>query len=167
MSRPINDGLTNSQRYYRRHMRGGKNRLRTAQWRAENPGRARECCREYYARNAEKERQRKREYYQAVRKPADRTFHGKLAGRIKKEQSRCLKAGGRVTKAEWLELLARYDNRCVYCGASGNLEMDHILAITKGGQHEPANIVPACKPCNASKGNAFAVPPRIKRAACG
>ncbi len=28
--------------------------------------------------------------------------------------------------------------------------------------HEKANIVPACKPCNASKGNRYSTPPRLK-----
>jgi 5-methylcytosine-specific restriction endonuclease McrA len=31
--------------------------------------------------------------------------------------------------------------------------MDHILALSKGGEHCATNIAPACKPCNSKKGS--------------
>lgn len=42
---------------------------------------------------------------------------------------------------------------CVYCGASGPLTKDHATPVTRGGSNGIANVVPACHPCNASKGN--------------
>ena len=41
---------------------------------------------------------------------------------------------------------------CHYCGACGNTTIDHVVPISKGGAHSIENIVPACQPCNSSKG---------------
>lgn len=42
---------------------------------------------------------------------------------------------------------------CAYCGAAGvSLELDHVLPISRGGSNHSLNLVPACKPCNCSKG---------------
>lgn len=63
------------------------------------------------------------------------------------------KAGGRFTTVQWRDKLALFDNRCAYCGEqSSKLEVEHIVPIIKGGQHCDANIVPACRKCNAQKG---------------
>ena len=44
--------------------------------------------------------------------------------------------------------------RCTYCGASGNeveLEVDHIIARSKGGSHHISNLTTACRKCNQKK----------------
>ena len=44
---------------------------------------------------------------------------------------------------------------CAYCGAPGpDLQRDCVLAISRGGRYTLANVVPACRSCNASKCNA-------------
>jgi 5-methylcytosine-specific restriction endonuclease McrA len=48
----------------------------------------------------------------------------------------------------WVE----FDHRCAYCGASGDLQVEHVMPISKGGEHHLGNIVPACERCNYSKG---------------
>ena len=57
------------------------------------------------------------------------------------------------TAAQWKEIQAAYNHRCVYCGkrAKGPLTIDHITPLTKGGRHTASNIVPACRQCNAKK----------------
>ena len=43
---------------------------------------------------------------------------------------------------------------CAYCGSSDRpLQRDNVLAISRGGRYTLDNIVPACRSCNASKGN--------------
>jgi 5-methylcytosine-specific restriction endonuclease McrA len=54
----------------------------------------------------------------------------------------------------WRVILEAFGYRCAYCGTTGPLERDHRVPITKGGTDDPANIVPACKPCNVRKGAA-------------
>lgn len=61
--------------------------------------------------------------------------------------------GPGVSAAQWRAILSRYGNRCAYCGAEGKLAQDHVVPVSRGGAHEPSNIVPACKPCNSSKCN--------------
>lgn len=59
-----------------------------------------------------------------------------------------------LTLSEWEEIKARYDYRCAYClKKPRRLEMDHIIPLSKGGTHTKENIVPACRTCNAKKGN--------------
>lgn len=40
---------------------------------------------------------------------------------------------------------------CFYCGSNQNIQIDHVVPISKGGKHSIGNIVPACRSCNASK----------------
>lgn len=56
-----------------------------------------------------------------------------------------------VSHTSWLKILSDHKNRCVYCGRSGRLAMDHVQPLSRGGRHEPVNVVPACKSCNSSK----------------
>lgn len=42
--------------------------------------------------------------------------------------------------------------RCVYCGATETLSVDHIFARNKGGADDVENLVCSCKSCNSSKG---------------
>jgi 5-methylcytosine-specific restriction endonuclease McrA len=57
-----------------------------------------------------------------------------------------------LTIAQWLATLEYFDNRCAYClRANVPLEQDHVVAISRGGDHTEANVVPACLPCNRSK----------------
>jgi 5-methylcytosine-specific restriction endonuclease McrA len=46
---------------------------------------------------------------------------------------------------------AKFDHRCAYCGAGGDLHIEHVVPISRGGGHAIGNIVPACESCNYSK----------------
>lgn len=57
--------------------------------------------------------------------------------------------GGRgVTVDQMLDLLSK---PCAYCGAEAT-EIDHVLPVSRGGEHDINNVAPACRSCNASKG---------------
>lgn len=59
---------------------------------------------------------------------------------------------GTVTKAQWREILDVFGHRCAWwLRAPAKLEQDHVIALAKGGRHESANLVPACRSCNAAK----------------
>jgi 5-methylcytosine-specific restriction endonuclease McrA len=49
------------------------------------------------------------------------------------------------------EIFARYGGACAYCDAPAQ-HLDHVHPISKGGADAPHNLVPACAPCNLSKG---------------
>lgn len=57
------------------------------------------------------------------------------------------------TPAQWLALQEACDHRCAYCGkrAKGKLTKDHIIPLSKGGNHTLSNIIPACRHCNSTK----------------
>ena len=58
-----------------------------------------------------------------------------------------------LTAAQWTALREAWGG-CAYCGASdGPLQRDCVLALSRGGRYTLANIVPACRSCNASKCN--------------
>lgn len=50
-------------------------------------------------------------------------------------------------------VLERDGYRCTYCQATeGPFEVDHILAVARGGSDDFENLTCACKACNRSKG---------------
>ena len=58
-----------------------------------------------------------------------------------------------LTEEQWSALVAAWSG-CAYCGDSaGPLQRDCVLAISRGGRYTLDNVVPACRPCNASKCN--------------
>lgn len=45
----------------------------------------------------------------------------------------------------------QFDHRCAYCGATGDLHIEHVVPISQGGTHALGNIIPACQGCNFKK----------------
>lgn len=47
----------------------------------------------------------------------------------------------------------RDGGRCVYCGSTENLQLDHIIPFSKGGATTLENLQLLCQPCNLKKSN--------------
>lgn len=62
------------------------------------------------------------------------------------------RAAGALTKAQFEQLWVESGGRCAHCGATENLQVDHKLAVARGGKTELGNLQILCKPCNVSKG---------------
>lgn len=60
---------------------------------------------------------------------------------------------GRLYRLEWETIVENFGYVCAYCGSGGPLEVDHFLPISQGGANDITNFVPACRSCNASKGD--------------
>lgn len=45
------------------------------------------------------------------------------------------------------------DGKCLECGATDNLTLDHIVPRSLGGSHEEENLQTLCRRCNSSKNN--------------
>jgi hypothetical protein len=59
-----------------------------------------------------------------------------------------------VSKRLRYEVLRRDKYSCRYCGATApdvKLTVDHVHPVSLGGGDDPANLVAACKDCNAGK----------------
>jgi hypothetical protein len=41
---------------------------------------------------------------------------------------------------------------CVRCGASDDLTLDHVIALSRGGTNDIDNLQTLCRPCNSRKG---------------
>lgn len=161
MSRKINDGLTANQRYYRKNRE--RNNERVKEWYAANPDKQREKNRRYYWANVERLREMCNENGRRHRSEQ----HGTPKQRLKEVQAKARRRARlaevevALTNSEWLEIVEFHGGKCVYCGCvPETLEMDHVVPISKGGGHTKENVVPACKPCNSSKGNRPERPPR-------
>ena len=57
-------------------------------------------------------------------------------------------------KRMWRQAIKDRDgNRCVYCGSTENLTIDHIRPKALGGETSDHNCCCACKACNQMKGS--------------
>lgn len=110
--------------------------------------------------NLDADRAAGRDWYHANRKRAIATAlrwireHPEQAqANTEKTRARRAQAPGQLTTAEWEAKRTLYQGRCAYCGRlSQSLEMDHVVPLACGGAHALDNVVPACRPCNRSKG---------------
>lgn len=50
-------------------------------------------------------------------------------------------------------IMVRDSYKCMYCGTSKRLTIDHVIPISKGGKNNFENCTTACQPCNNKKGN--------------
>lgn len=82
--------------------------------------------------------------------PSYRLYH-----RAKSKARKVAQRGGTPTHLSPTHLWrhwSKFDHCCAYCGCSGDLEVEHVVPISKGGDHHLGNIVPACHRCNSNKG---------------
>jgi hypothetical protein len=137
--------LERSLRWYHENTEEASERKR--RWYHENSDQLKEKSARQYRENPEKYQERtarwRRENPEPVRQMARRHYSLKRSSRYK--SLRPLTLGQRSTR------FALFGDSCAYCGDTGRLEADHVLALTAGGLDEVGNIVPACRWCNASK----------------
>lgn len=55
-------------------------------------------------------------------------------------------------------ILNRDGCQCFYCGATGDLSLDHIISFKMGGDDTAGNLVTSCRSCNSSKGKRMLLP---------
>lgn len=72
---------------------------------------------------------------------------------VKAHERRVLveQAGPMLTAEEWKTIVECFEGACVYCGSTKRITLDHVQPLSRGGNHRPFNVVPACKGCNSSK----------------
>lgn len=112
-------------------------------------GRAGSCTtcdgRTAYAVNPESNKRAVRKYqtehlekYREIKRAANRRRHGRKMN------------GPGVSVREVRALLARFENKCAYCGRPSET-IDHATPLARGGKHEIENLLPACRECNFEK----------------
>ena len=53
----------------------------------------------------------------------------------------------------WRQAAKRMERRCIYCGATDDIQADHRIPLAKGGPHCGDNCQPVCRSCNRRKSN--------------
>ena len=62
------------------------------------------------------------------------------------------RGAGKVTKEEWVGVVAEANCQCFYCGAAvEKVTIDHVIPLSKGGRNLWMNLIGACMACNGSK----------------
>jgi len=67
-------------------------------------------------------------------------------------RARKANAPGFVTAEQLQARIDFYGGLCAYCSRSYEC-IDHVIPLSRGGSNWPANLMPACKSCNSSKGD--------------
>lgn len=107
--------------------------------------RARGKPRKEYVRNPEKAKQY-RDNYKKNNPGYDRKHN-----QLRKMRLRSI-TSYEITSRE-IEALLR--KPCAYCGHIGEITLDHVIPISRGGNHGIGNLLPACRICNSSKRERF------------
>lgn len=88
---------------------------------------------------------------------------------IKEQRRRARIRGARgdgITTEQWARLKRDYAGLCAHCATpTKRPQLDHIDPVSRGGDHDVANAVPACSTCNQSKNNTPLVVWLARRAA--
>ena len=137
---------------------------RSRVWRAANPGKDQEYKRNYYDANKRDVIERARRHYDANRdevikqvrryqiaNPGKRRAIARVASQRRRARASNQLGLQEVTAEVIGQRFGLFGHVCAYCGASGELHVDHFIPIAKGGSHAPENIVPACPSCNRRK----------------
>ena len=117
----------------------------------------RQPCKECFKADKRKRYQVDEKFRQKQKDIANRwakTIEGRMSGKMTTQKRRALlyKVLSTLTKEEWEALLNQYEYCCAYCGERKTLTQDHIIPLSKGGNHTKENVVPACNSCNCKKG---------------
>jgi 5-methylcytosine-specific restriction endonuclease McrA len=157
-------------------------RVRNRKWASDNPGKmrtfmrkyrsrnleaCRQRCRDTYAKNKAKYKQKKslsnRLRYQAKRaeiqaKQLEWRIRNRVAINFNSAKRRALKKKASVNLAGLKEFVRSVKSKrfatCYYCQkqiSSLQIHFDHIVPLSKGGEHSARNLCTSCPNCNLSK----------------
>lgn len=71
--------------------------------------------------------------------------------RLKNNRRRLQQGGKHIPDWAWKLVLEVCGGACVKCGSTERLTIDHIIPLSKGGEHDISNIQPLCLSCNDKK----------------
>ncbi len=150
-------------RYYKKNKEKWKDYVK--RWRESNLEKMLEQGRKRYQDNHERLLERSKNYFKTEK---GRANHQRAKV---KRQTIMENIINTLTSEEWLNILKKYNYKCAYCGTEfdENIlpEKDHIIPISKGGNNTKENIVPACRSCNAKKGDKILLERQVKNNGIG
>jgi 5-methylcytosine-specific restriction endonuclease McrA len=97
-------------------------------------------------------RERSKRWKREHPKTADQQMSAALSNATRRALKRA--SGRTITRQEWSAILEVHDHRCAYCLRKDlKLTIEHVVPLSRGGWHDPSNVVPACQTCNSRKHN--------------
>jgi len=76
----------------------------------------------------------------------------RVLAKARRRRARIARVLATLTPKEWEAILDAAGHACIYCGSRKQITQDHLMPISRGGNHTAENVAPACAPCNQSKG---------------
>jgi len=137
-------------------------------WAEAHPGYFTEAMRRWVKNNPERDRANKKRFWEnhpgyrrewAAKNP-DKAKQSWTLASLRRRGVRVLR---RLNHDALLSKFAYFGNKCVYCGSSQNLQIEHIKPVSKGGSSLLCNLAPACAPCNMKKGAKWTGPRTWRR----
>jgi len=125
-----------------------RNRERNRKWRAVNRIKLLQEKQRYYQENKE----RLKPYFQAY--SANHPEYNRAT--TLRRRARQKAAAGNCSAAQWIAKCEYWGWHCYLCRTPLTIKTthtDHRIPLSRGGSNWPANLAPACEPCNLSKSN--------------
>lgn len=123
---------------------------------------------EYYKRKREEEESRRARFLKEQEEREKREIAERIKERYRKQQLEKIVRQELIDSGELFgeqpkrppipreivdAVYKRDGGRCVYCGATQNLQLDHIIPFSKGGATTLENLQLLCQKCNIEKSN--------------
>lgn len=153
----VNKQQIDERRRARRHLKAEYDRS----YYTRNKHRKQDQAKQWRLANLDYDLRKKREWYRLHREAVaayhrlpERRIENRKRAKLQKLQRRAATTSRitNVTEQDLRHLMDSYLGLCVYCCKPANT-FDHITPLSTGGDHCLSNLVPACRPCNASKSN--------------
>lgn len=106
--------------------------------------RRKQYAREQYWADPERSREYSRKYRSENRDVRNAQEQLRKARKLGSESRK-------VTARDLRYIKNRQQDCCYYCGTRGDLAIDHVIPLAKGGRHAIGNLVGACQRCNSQK----------------
>lgn len=100
---------------------------------------------DYYARNSD-DLKRKIAVWQAANPEIVR-----ISKKLNRQKRRAKMKGQHIPAWMVQRLFELFEGMCAYCRVAKSAHVDHIMPLSKGGDHSIENIAPACARCNQTK----------------
>ncbi len=126
-----------------------RNNERSKHWHYANKDHVRELHAQQYQENRETVLQRALDY---------QASHPEyVKAREARRRARITKNGGNCTTTELTDLYTQQEGRCGFCGIpvfyaiKGDVHLEHMTPLSRGGTNDITNLVFSCSNCNLSK----------------
>ena len=127
--------------YYRENLI--KKRKQAREWVQKNPERARENAVRWYELNKEKVCAQSQKWAAANPEIVAVNRHKRRASEKQTRKP--------LTGEQWADILDDYEGMCFVCGSPDRITLDHLIPLSRGGEHSKRNCRPLCWSCNSSK----------------